>query len=233
MEFRLAHGFRQIIAALVLSIGSSATAEEVSCPGIDVMVSGADDTDALCTLVEQSIEDMSRCDLHQSAPISIHILTAPIDGNPTCLGLFHCKTNEILLRTPQSLSAALGPEHPLGILSKDRLFDSLVVHELAHALLYQSRGDTAKTRAEDEYIAYAMQYAFLNDRERAALLAQFETSTFGFEFLNDITYGFSPNLFGAFAWQHYSQPGNGCAFVRKIIDQDIDFQIHDFYSLEP
>jgi hypothetical protein len=41
--------------------------------------------------------------------------------------------------------------------------------------------------------------------------------------LNDIILSFSPEVFAVKAWTHYSQQGNGCEFIQRILKHEVNF----------
>ncbi len=179
----------------------------------------------VCEVVLSAVTRIEACGLTQSSPIKVHVVGGPIESNPDCLGVFHCTTNEILILDPDRLSNTLGTDHPLGVIPEDLLFGSLLTHELTHAIVYQARGGPAPAIAEEEYVAYAMQFQFLSDENRKLVLQRFPATErqASLSLLNNVKLTFSPTLFGALAWRHFEEQEDGCEFVRRILRGEIRF----------
>lgn len=183
----------------------------------------------VCRAVLTSVDLLKDCGLTQIAPIRMEVVDGPIDDNPGCLGEFDCRTDEIRLLTTNGLSRALGSENALRGIPLDRVQASIVTHELAHAFLYQMRGGPGDTVAEDEYVAYAMQFLSLSEADRIAVLEAIpgQDTTITRDMLNDVFLALAPMVFGGWAWRHFSRQPDGCGFVSDIVSGKVDFSIHD------
>lgn len=186
---------------------------------------------AVCGAVLRSTEILNQCGLTQKRSIAVEVLDGPVSEDPSCLGVFHCGSNNIKLQSPRALGATLSSDHPLRTIPTKRLFESIVTHELAHAFIYQMRDGAGDTIAEDEYVAYAMQYLALSEDDRAAILEAMpgQASFVTRDMLNDVFLSLSPMVFGSWAWRHFSKQEDGCELIEKIIGQEIDFTVHDAF----
>ncbi len=125
---------------------------------------------------------------------------------------------------PEALSLAIRQAGNFASMPIDVLFDSLLVHEISHALAYQSSLAPPRTTAEAEYIAYAMQLESLPADVRDDFVASHPvTQPVSLMGLNDIILSFSPEVFAVKAWTHFRTEGNGCEFIRSILEQKVNF----------
>ncbi len=218
---------RKLLAVMLLWMlapgAAPASPEALACPDPRTRVAAESPAlrDRVCARVEASRPLLGACGLEQSRPITLHVVweiaTDPL--GPNCLGSYACDTDEIRVLHPEALLQAVGADNPLARLSADELFDSLVTHELAHALFAQSaEGGRPPAFVDQEYVAYAMQMASLEESARARLLeAHPGPQTVHALELNGIVALAAPTLFAAKAWRHFAQAGNGCTFVGRLV----------------
>lgn len=110
---------------------------------------------------------------------------------------------------------------PFRVLSAETYFDSVVVYELAHAAAEHTLRAGATSRADMEYIAYAMQIESLPAKARAALRAEWPVQVpVPQERMNDFVLSFVPHRFALLAWTHFDTEGNGCAFIEELLTGD-------------
>lgn len=189
-----------------------------------------------CEAARRAVDLLHSCGMRQVAPIVLRITEGQIGGDPGCFGEFNGETDGILLLSPGRLSAALPQDHALGAVPTERLFASIITHELAHAFLYQMRGGAAATIAEDEYVAYAMQYLSLSNDDREAILQAMpgQVEVVSRDMLNEMFLALAPEIFGSWAWRHFQKQEDGCAFIREIIAEEVDFSTgDDFRRYDP
>lgn len=69
-----------------------------------------------------------------------------------------------------------------------------------------------------EYVAYAMQMLLLPANERQKIVTTYDiASPIDPLLLNCFIAAMAPDRFAAIVWQHYSEQGNGCSFVRELV----------------
>ena len=145
-----------------------------------------------------------------------------------CLATFSCKESKIEILDHLSLQSALKKGNPFSLLPVEDLFDSLIVHEMTHALSLGVACGSEERFVDREYMAYAMQLASMSPTTRQSLLNEYSQSgTIEREEINDFVLLTAPAIFAAKAWRYFSESDNGCDLFRKIIDGD------EFFYLEP
>ena len=69
-----------------------------------------------------------------------------------------------------------------------------------------------------------MQIESLPEEARDALLAAHPIARpVSLTGLNDIILSFSPEVFAIKAWTHFQTEGNGCEFIRRVLEQEVFF----------
>jgi hypothetical protein len=226
--FRGKANFINVLAAIALVVFSntSAQAGRLSCPDVQATVTAEDDALArqVCEAAARSIERLTACRLRQTAPVHISVLPKIENSRPECMGRFLCHDGRVELLAPQTIKSALPPESPFAQLDAHAFFDSLVTHEITHALIFQTLGGTAGSVAQNEYIAYAMQLDALPAKDREKLVAPYrEEGEVTLTELNGFILSMKPARFAARAWLHFRAPENGCHFLGLILDGEVSF----------
>ena len=146
-------------------------------------------------------------------------MRAQIEGPADhCAGLYACGSDRILVIPPGGVGEVMPEDSAFAPLAPDVYYDSLVVHELAHALMDQAACDRPRCDADREYVAYALQIGSLAPQDRARVTAY--RSFDGLvdrALLNDLLLWMKPDIFALAAWAHFDAPGNGCAFVARLV----------------
>ncbi|WP_137702764.1 DUF6639 family protein [Marimonas lutisalis] len=188
---------------------------------VTVIANDPEVSSRVCTVADRALARLEKCNLRQTQPITIEIKAQLEYGHPACLGAFVCAENRVELLPPSQISDQMDDTHAFAGLSATDLFDSLIVHELTHALVFQTAGDEMPTVSANEYIAYALQLDSLSAPNRRLVLQSHPTGTpVMADDLNDMVLMFSPGLFAARAWLHFSAPGHGCDFVKRLLENE-------------
>src|SRR6056297_1959525 len=190
----------------------------------DLLLVETEDVDLhnrVCKTASAALPRLDACHLTLDRPVTFAFETGPPPTEPACLGLYHTGKDRIILWPPATFAQLHATSEYCGTVPAPDLFDSIVVHELAHALTDQSACRETACTADREYIAYALQIDSLHPGVRDRFIAESAlTPPFGEDRLNDVILAFSPATFAAAAWLHFSAPENGCAFVGRILRGD-------------
>ncbi|MGC9369718.1 MAG: DUF6639 family protein [Paracoccaceae bacterium] len=215
-------------ASLFGALAAPLQAEALLCRGGEVTVESPDHDGAalVCDLIEDVRPIMAACGLEQDAPLTIQLVTEITHATGAMVGSYTADSNAILLTHPDHLSEVIAADHPFSRLPPPVTFRSLLVHELSHAFLDQAECTRQRCVAEHEYVAYAMQLYVLTPEAREMLIGDYRTDkTFGVEILNDFIALSDPLFFASRVWEHFSQPENGCEFIRKIKSGKVDLRL--------
>jgi hypothetical protein len=211
---------RFAVASLCLcAAGASAEMSVCGDPMLSVAAGSPAAAARICTAAIAAKDHLATCGLTQSAPVTIHFLPRIEGLAGHCAGVYRRGSNRISILPPEQAARAMPQESAFSALDSRVWFDSLVTHEMAHALMDQTIDAEPRCSADAEYVAYAMQIGSLPTGERDRLLAGVEhRGTAAAENLNAFLLFMNPDLFAVLAWRHFDARGNGCAFVAGIID---------------
>lgn len=192
------------------------------------MLSVSSEDDALiaglCETAERIKAKLEDCALEQISPITISVLPNPPFALESCLARYKCEEERIEIAAPEKLRSVLLPDSPYAKIPVEDLFDSLIAHEMAHAFFSQMGCVEDECFADQEFVAYAMQFALLPRESRRKVVDAFPDMgpVDPAEFNPFILYA-APVRFGVRAWSYFSAPGNGCALVQRIVDREESF----------
>lgn len=218
------------MAMLALAVGLAAAAPArsedagpagavtASCANPAVTVTARSEAEArrICAVAEELEVRLASCDMGFTDPVRVRVVARLDVPHPQCLAQFDCATGVVAVSSPERLAELATPDSAFALLPVDVLFASLVAHELTHALFFQAHG-RPESVASAEYLPYAQQVAALPPDWRAAFLAQFPSGEPVFrDMLNPIALMFSPGLFAARAWRHFTSARGGCGFVEAL-----------------
>ncbi|WP_175566881.1 DUF6639 family protein [Rhodovulum sp. ES.010] len=193
----------------------------MACPG-DPLISVVAASDELafrvCETVARVRPALAACHLRQVRALAIDVVPKITHPNAGCIAQYDCRDERTAATDPAALPDVLGPDSIRRRIAPEALFDSLIVHELVHAFLDQSDCQRQPCLTEHEYIAYALQIDTLNPADRRAILESHRiTDPADPRRLNDFMLAAAPDHFAQAVWLHFSQPGNGCAFVGDLV----------------
>ncbi|MBU3260230.1 hypothetical protein KPG71_09425 [Roseovarius sp. PS-C2] len=215
------------VTLLFLSVAPARPDTVLTCAGGDITVTAptADSAQHVCDVARIARPQLQACHLPQTAPLRITVTDTLPPQHDRCLGLYDCREDVIGVLDTDALRQRVPPSSAFARLPPDILHDSLIVHEMTHALIFQKLGQDSGGLAANEYMAYAMQVEFLPEAMRQRFLAtRSHTQPVTDDSINDLILKMAPDFFAIFAWQHFRQPDHGCALFDRLLTGSDPFQ---------
>ncbi len=210
------------ITASLTALAFPLWADTLSCAphGISVNYHERSHAMLICEATEQAIALFDQCNV-PSLPDKLHIDIVE-DLQPGCVGQFHCGQDKIEVLPPEVMEERRDPDGPLRFLPTEEYFQSVVIHELAHAANDEMPCRFEACPVTAEYIAYAMQIMSLKRDARLALFrkSKADRPVSRYE-LSYMLLLMAPNLFATKVAGHLSQLDDPCAFIGQITAGDI------------
>lgn len=207
-----------------LSLPAPSVGAGLLCEGAPVTVLGGDAAVAerVCRVATRAVPGLAQCGLPVTRMVTIRVVEDGLgDG---CVGLYHCGADLIEVLAPARLEAQRGQDGLFGAVPTDRFFDSIVVHELAHAAHDALPCPAGICLATSEYLAYNSQIMALSAEDRSVLMASIDMErTVSHDELNASILFFKPDAFAARAWAHLNQREDPCTYLRHVAEGDFTF----------
>jgi hypothetical protein len=208
------------------STSIAAASEQFICA--DPQLSVNSDSPGLASLACQftihTKERIMACGFIQSRAIEIVIVDSIEHHLGECLATYDCAADIFQIADPVSIAATLKDDNPYSSLPEEVVFQALISHEMAHALLEQSSVGTDLAFVDHEYVAAAMELDILEPEWRKRLISAAPVSLppkVGL--ISALIYGFEPRKFATNSWQYFDAEADGCERIRRIADGEFSF----------
>lgn len=220
-----------LAVALAISIAGGLDAKSTpphACSGVpvDVKGDGAPGTEAaVCRAASTVVQLLGECGLNLKDRVRVEVVAGRLDHcGLSVFGTFDPEARQVRVSSPEICKGLVKADSIFSKVPTEAVFESIVVHELAHAIVTARRPDKPISRAAQEYIAYAMQIRSLPEGDRAALLkGPPQEAVTDISVFNDMVLFMNPDAFAVLAYSHFSEPANGCRFVKGLADGAIKF----------
>lgn len=216
---------KTVLTSLVLTLCATPLfAVTKTCEGTPVTLNYHDDADfeLACEAVETAQRLFAQCNVPELVtPLRIDILQT-ID--PGCVGQFHCGDQLIEVLSPAKMQTVRDVDGVFGFLPINTYFQSVIVHELAHASYDPVPCPHESCRATHEYVAYTMQIMSLPQAARDSFdtAANLNRNILVDE-LNAMSLFLAPDLFVQKVWTHFSRQDDRCSLIGQIIEGKMFF----------
>ena len=211
-----------VALAWITAATSPSLAQPFGCEGTEITVIAEDAAHAalVCTAAHRTADQFALCGVPPiSRPIQVEIVEQ-IEAR--CLGLYHCGENLIEVLSPPALQHRRDPDGVLAHLDIDTYFQSIVIHELAHAATDGMPCPFADCLVGTEYVAHVMQAMSLDEQGLAEFESSFEMGEpVPNDMLNPFSLQLAPDLFAQMSWAHFVQQDDPCGYVRQIVAGEV------------
>lgn len=218
------------LACCVVLLASPALPLTRKCEGTNVSVTSeaAGDADLACTAAVRSAAVFAQCVVPVlSRQIAIDIIKTMPRG---CVGLYHCGEDRLEVLATDVLPQTRANLGVLPLLATEPYFQSIVVHELAHAATDGMPCPVENCVVAPEYIGYLMQVMSLDPVDLAEFEDSFDmTAPVSIQELNPFVIVLAPEIFVERVWAHHWQQSDPCGFVAQLLNGEavLDFEFYD------
>lgn len=197
------------------------------CEGISIHAPTADQDEVqeICRAARHATELLNQCEIKSEKPLNIIIQDELIhpSGLPV-FAFFHSPRNQIEITDFAAFKKLIKPGSPYYKLPSRELYESLIAHEVTHAITCDLIKGSGCPRVAHEYIAAVIQMSSMSDSARQVLLSAFPRSTpVELEMFNEFSFYSAPQWFVANAFRHYNTLENRCEFLRDILNGEVQF----------
>ena len=188
-----------------------------------------------CKPASWAIDQLDHCGLAIKERLTIEVvddLRHPF-GIPV-VGKSDSAKFRIQVASPAQVRQLASKEIALAKVDLRALHESIVVHEVIHAVLWQQLDQLDNDNMSEiaaEYVAYAFQLSSLPEVDRGYLLAAFprepprDLGPF-----NSMALQLNPLRFATNAYRHLTSVADRCGFLSKIISGEVEFDDWEPYE---
>lgn len=186
---------------------------------VETPTSTRDERKLLCDAAEKALAFFDTYDIGIKHVIRLRIEREPLNPSQPHLGSYSWVTRTVRLLGLDQIE----PHHALFGLPLDReLYESVAVHELAHAIAAQHFNDREPPVVFQEYLAYAAQLSTMAPDLRTRILLRHDDAAF--EAMEDLSwtfYALAPGEFGVMAYRHFSTVKEKRELVVRLLSGEI------------
>lgn len=205
----------------MLTSGLPVWAEQRICEDVAINVNSGD------TAVDRKVCDAARMATQLFASCALpdlqkEVLVELVETLPEgCNAQYHCGERRIEILTPLAMAVQRSKKNAFSFVKDGVFFRSVVVHELAHAVMDQVPCPFDDCIVADEYIAFAMQVMSLPPslQERFGETAGPQRPV-SRDALSKLTLFMSPDGFAKDVWEHLKQRPDACKFIGKLVNRE-------------
>ena len=209
--------------------GGMAKADQRPCQNSKAVVdfSQPEDWETACAGAIDAISFLEANGFRSGGPINIHMIgRIPEEILADAFGYFDNRTERIHVQSFSAYQGAVQGLEMFGLPMDQVLYQSIVIHEVAHLIARHNFTMKSPSRAAEEYIAYVTQLATMPPGLRGRILAKFTGEGFRTSTqINSLIYMFSPEKFAVGAYRHFVRAENGAAFFRRLLTGEIQLDL--------
>lgn len=205
----------------VVAVFSIAVAQARQCDGTPVWVKHRHsvDADLVCSAAKSTFEFMRRNGFGATKSITVQVLDQPAEAFRNGeLGRFDGNRRETLILSFAVAQIEARDSPPFNTPMNKELYQSFVVHELAHAIAHSAFEIARPSVVAQEYIAYTVQLATMPPALREEILARYRVDAFADESeMSELYYAFDPCVFAVKAYRHFMTLSEPQAFYKRLL----------------
>ncbi len=200
-------------------LASSLNAFSMECTGSGATITAPVRTDAepACEAARYAVTFLAVNGLHITAPIEVR-LVSELPQDRVREGMFACYSHLDNTVHVLTLSSLRNLQDSFGLKIDSVLHQGVVAHEVAHAVAALNFAVEQPSSVAQEYIAYVTQLATLPTNRREDILARFSDEPLRpGAAVNKLLLAMDPGRFAVRAYRHFVNPGNGAAFLQRVL----------------
>lgn len=206
---------------LIPSQGYGNAAVMCTVPGVTVNSDRAVDGELACKAAGKALAFMRNQGFEVNTRFSLYLVDRPLSLHGTEVkGTYDSRRFRIEVPSFSQAQVMAQRHPPFGMSMCEDMWQSFVVHEVAHAVAQANFNLLEPPLEAHEYIAYVVQIATLPEPLRQRLLASFDTLAFRHERQISRTFlQLEPEVFAVKAYRHFSAHPDPQAFFQRLLNR--------------
>lgn len=187
---------------------------------IDMAPGFSSDRELICKAAQKARVFFQSHGITVKRRIRIRLHQDELNDHANHIGLYDARKDHIEMVTLEHARYHCNEQPPFDVQMDHILYESFVVHEVAHAIAGQnfSSTTTPSSIVVQEYLAYVTQFTTMNADARSKILQKYKLAPFtGIEDMSLTYYQLDPNAFGVKAFRHYHSLTNKSGFIQGLL----------------
>lgn len=210
-----------VFCALTLFATANGHGATFWCPAdaASVTAEQRDHVRPVCHAARRARRMLADCGIRQREPVRVFVVNHLVPEFPEHdLGFFDSHTDRVVVPTYEKSIDVTEKMDRFGVPMTRRLYRSLLIHEVTHAIVNQNVGTTRLNVAGYEYISYTIQFLSMGHELRGKILEKYpHDSPVKVKELSESYFYLSPPDFAVKSYIHFDMPANACSFVRDLL----------------
>ena len=190
------------------------------CPAISVDRGTATDHDheLLCRGAASARGFLRAHGIRVRRRIRMQLHDRPIERGPSHIGLYDADADRIDLLSYAQAHHLTADDPLFGMPMTPALYESVVAHEVTHAIVEQNLPARLESRVVHEYIAYTAQLSTMTAELRERILRRYPRP--GYAHLGEMSwvyYQLDPSGFGVKVYRHFATLPDPAAFLQDLL----------------
>ena len=210
-----------LLPGILVAPMATAAERTSTCPAIVIDSSSASDRDRelVCAGAASAREFLHAHGIAVRRRIRLELHDEEIAKGPSHIGLYDATTDRIDLLS-YAQARRLSADDPLfGVAMTPALYESVIVHEVSHAIVEQNLSYPPDSRVVHEYIAYAAQLATMAPDLRRNILQRYHQP--GYSDVGEMSwvyYQLDPSAFGVKVYRHFRGLADPSRFLHALLN---------------
>jgi len=191
-----------------------------------VVAASENEATPVCIAAMRALTFLHNCGISQKRPLEIDLVqrvTHPFGGK--AIATFDKSRGRIEILSTEMMQKLLRKDSTYSRMPVADVFDSIVTHEVTHAIWAGHLGERRLPHAAHEYAAYAVQIATMPEMRRERFLSSFADNRGGDDLsaFNEGYLALAPLAFGAAAYRHMTRTSRPCEVLGAIATGKLRF----------
>jgi hypothetical protein len=211
-----------VLATTTTGLPAALAGDLESVPAQDVCIEHADACPAETRIIRaaavQACEFFSRFGIAPRRPVKVRLSDEVLDVELPHIAAYAPATRTVRLASLQRVEAMPASQRLFDLPLDEALYQSVVVHEIAHAIAHQHFAVDKPSLVAQEYIAYVAQLATVEPAVRQRILQRWRLPAYrDIGEMSAVYYALNPSGFGVKAYGHFISLPDPARFLSDLL----------------
>ena len=189
---------------------------------IDIVPGFSSDRTLICNAAEKARAFFQSHGIELKRQIRIRLQHDELNEHANHIGLYDAGKDHIQMVSFEHARLHCNEKPPFDVQMDKAVYESFVIHEVAHAIAQQNFNSTPTSLIVAEYIAYITQFSMMDFSAQNKILQQYDVSPFSGPGVMSLTYyQLDPNKFAVKAFRHYQSLTAKSHFIQGLLSGNI------------